>query len=198
MRWLRSFFNRSKAKQLSSNKPAELDSERQLMEAQIARLPRWAKVAFAARCARRVLPFFDAAWPGAGAEFKYKVDKTLALAEEAAAHASPVQFLDDADYASEDVYRTVLWAANAARAAASKDDGALTNEAIGTSLSASYAAEKYIINSFRIPKDYEEVKAEARAVVPGIRRDLQRLSDASSEFGWTDETPVSADVFDRL
>src|SRR4051812_9654562 len=32
-------------------------------EEEIAKLPRWARVAFAARCARRVLPFAQVGWP---------------------------------------------------------------------------------------------------------------------------------------
>ena len=39
-----------------------------LDEIEIAQLPRWAKVAFAARCARRVLPVFHQKWPDAPLE----------------------------------------------------------------------------------------------------------------------------------
>jgi hypothetical protein len=39
-----------------------------LHEIEIAQLPRWAKVAFAARCARRVLPIFHQKWPDAPIE----------------------------------------------------------------------------------------------------------------------------------
>ncbi|MEM9065772.1 MAG: hypothetical protein AAGB51_09820, partial [Planctomycetota bacterium] len=50
-------------------------------------LPRWALVAYAARCARRVQPLFKASWPDAPAEHVEAVDKAITLAERSAAAA---------------------------------------------------------------------------------------------------------------
>jgi hypothetical protein len=49
------------------------------------RLPHWARVAFAARCARRVQPLFAAAWPDAAPARVAAVERAIALAERSAA-----------------------------------------------------------------------------------------------------------------
>src|SRR5262249_9562454 len=51
----------------------------------IADLPHWARVAFAAYCARRVFAFFDAAWPNALPERRVAVERATTLAEQCAA-----------------------------------------------------------------------------------------------------------------
>src|SRR4051794_10395189 len=48
---------------------------------EIDRLPRLARVAFAARCARRVLPKFRQAWPDAPAVYAEAVRAAVELAE---------------------------------------------------------------------------------------------------------------------
>ncbi len=63
-------------------------------EEEIAQLPRWARVAFAARCARRVLPLFQRYWPNAPAEHLAAVTQAIDLSEQAAARA--VKGVDDA------------------------------------------------------------------------------------------------------
>ena len=54
-------------------------------EEEIGQLPRWAQVAFAARCARRVQPLFKAAWPDAPAESCQALEDAITQAEHAAA-----------------------------------------------------------------------------------------------------------------
>ena len=55
---------------------------------EIAKLPRWARVAFAARCARRVVPLFKALWPVAPPRHVFNVASAVELAETAAADAN--------------------------------------------------------------------------------------------------------------
>ena len=43
----------------------------------IAILPRWARVAFAARCARRVQPLFMTGWPDAPKEHVESVERAI-------------------------------------------------------------------------------------------------------------------------
>jgi hypothetical protein len=49
------------------------------------RLPHWTRVAFAARCARRVQPLFAQAWPNATPDRVTAVEQAIALAERSAA-----------------------------------------------------------------------------------------------------------------
>jgi hypothetical protein len=49
------------------------------------RLPHWSRVAFAARCARRVQPLFTEAWPDAAPARVAAVERAITLAEQSAA-----------------------------------------------------------------------------------------------------------------
>jgi hypothetical protein len=53
----------------------------------IAELPQWARVAFAARCARRVLPLFKHFWKDAPQKHVVAVTRAVELAERSAAEA---------------------------------------------------------------------------------------------------------------
>jgi hypothetical protein len=59
-------------------------------------LPHWKRVAFAARCARRVRPLFDEAWPEATAKRVAAIDLAITLAERSAAKQHPCDGLKDA------------------------------------------------------------------------------------------------------
>ena len=52
---------------------------------ELAKLPRWAIVAFAGRCARRLQPLFTAAWAEAPAKHVAAVDQAITLCERSAA-----------------------------------------------------------------------------------------------------------------
>jgi hypothetical protein len=60
------------------------------------RLGHWSRVAFAARCARRVQPLFEEAWPDATEKRKEAVERAIALAELAATQRQPVKGLKEA------------------------------------------------------------------------------------------------------
>lgn len=55
---------------------------------EIAALPWWARVAFAARCARRVLPLFQAGWPSAPKKHVHAVTMAVETAERSATDAA--------------------------------------------------------------------------------------------------------------
>jgi hypothetical protein len=55
------------------------------MDVDATRLPHWSRVAFASRCARRVQPLFEEAWPDADASRKEAVEHAITLAEQSAA-----------------------------------------------------------------------------------------------------------------
>jgi hypothetical protein len=56
----------------------------------------WARVAFAARCARRVQPLFLEAWQEATAARKHTIDQAIELAERSAAQACACEGLKEA------------------------------------------------------------------------------------------------------
>jgi hypothetical protein len=66
------------------------------MEIDPSRLSHWSRVAFAARCARRVQPLFAEAWPDATAARKEAVERAIALAERSVAERQVCDGLKEA------------------------------------------------------------------------------------------------------
>jgi hypothetical protein len=62
----------------------------------LADLPHWARVAFAARCARAVLPLLSRHWPAAPAKHSRAVRLAIELAEQSAEEGRPVEGLKEA------------------------------------------------------------------------------------------------------
>lgn len=86
----------------------------------IFKIPRWAAVAFAARCARRVQPLFKADWKDAQPEHLAAIEKAIALAEAAAnGAAKPDVFASEADSSEADAAAD---AGDSAHAASGRDD----------------------------------------------------------------------------
>jgi len=171
-------------------------------------LPHWARVAFAARCARTVEPLFLRAWPNATAEMQDAVRIAIRLAEQSAAEGQPIEGLDGAitnalqaaGAALRSVYgfpseeppppneqacvtashtaKVAEWAATAAHEGASKS----VNAALEASAFARGAAET----------------AEAAELLDRLRQDLAALRRVAARGRWTDETPVPPSVFDLL
>ena len=61
--------------------PAEVGSQH---------LPRWAQVAFHARCARQIFPLWEEAWPDAPGDYHDAVEQVIVIAELSAAEARPM------------------------------------------------------------------------------------------------------------
>lgn len=82
--------------------PTERDGARELTRRDVvemlplASLPHWKRVAFAARCARRVQPLFEKYWPLAPAKYGNAVRQAIDLTEQSVADASPAPGLHDA------------------------------------------------------------------------------------------------------
>lgn len=171
-------------------------------------LPHWARIAFAARCARSVLPVFDLNWPDAPEERRQSVVNAIAVAEDSAANGRPNNGLKD----------TVLRATITAGAALHTlygfpgDDDEVAppdgNMATMASLAAK-AAEKAAEAAQASPNQSERFALEAfsfaqdagsdnQAVVDRIWNDLGMLSRVAAKYRWNDQTQVPADVFESL
>ena len=66
------------------------------MDVDLRRLRHWSRVAFAARCARRVQPLFAEAWPDAAENRKEAVEQAITLAELATTRKEKIEHLDEA------------------------------------------------------------------------------------------------------
>jgi hypothetical protein len=174
----------------------------------IESLPHWARVAFAARCARRVLPLFRDAWPDAAAGRLASLITAVELAERSAAAAAP-------DGGSEDVVIEAVATAGAAlmptygmplEEPAPSDEAACyvasfaskvaewsARAALGDAAESGNAA----LEAFGFVRQVAEAAAN-EVVVASLESDVEVLSRVAARGGWGDQTPVPASVFALL
>lgn len=151
---------------------------------EIAKLPRWARVAFAARCARRALPLFKQHWPAAPDDHLQAVERAVSVAEAPAVRS--------------DVNAATNTAALAGIAA--KDCGALA--AYYSAYAAAYGTYALIAGG-NFGADRAASRAANRSAAAGVpiallSRDFQNLLDAATRGKWDDTTPVPPSVFGPL
>jgi len=161
---------------------------------EIEQLPRWARVAFAARCARRVQPLYVIAWPDAHKNHIRDIDAAITLAEEAAENAvknakislaAAGNAADSAGYVGDDIdaYHAVGYTAvraatyAAATAAFAADSANPVEDAISISNVVAAAREAVFIE------------------ITHVRRDLDLLLAKALEEKWDAKTPVPPTVF---
>src|SRR5260370_9736553 len=157
-------------------------------KAELSSLPRWAIVAFAARCAERVEPLFKRAWPQAPNSHVLAVRRAVQYAKEAAARAfadidEAKQIALAADMASHEAdwgdeavaesnaYFSAHSAANAVGAIAYID------EASGLAYYAAYDASLALSS---ISKETDSV----------IYKDFELLKKLTQDQNWTSDTRI--------
>lgn len=157
---------------------------------EIEKLPRWARVAFAARCARRVLPIVRRAWPeGDRPHLLEAVEAAVAFAENAA--NSTYQFATGRAYLDDPALKIAELAGDAG-------DCAPTEAASAAAYSASNAANLVARHAAcRAAEAILRVSGEP-ADLRFIRRDFERFRWLAKKHGWTDDTPVSPDAVGPL
>gem|GEM_PF-6067889 len=173
---------------------------------EISSLPRWAKVAFAAHTARRVLPAVRYFWKGAPAHHLQALDKAVRVTEHAAGDIGAAAAVHAAIVDAHGVADAVDPAA--ARAAA--DTTAYATAAITATYDATYHATYDAAGETRVVAEATAYAAAEAANVlfrtatidtpltaqlRCIRRDFVRLKRLARKEKWTDDTPVSAEVF---
>jgi hypothetical protein len=182
-------------------------------EEEMAELPRWAAVAFAARCARRVLPLFGHKWPDAPAKHAEQLAEVVGVIERSAAHAGrgddwapPAGAIACAAYvcdavinADRDRARAVEVITATSTAIAKFKDAAenVLDPHIGTALrlithNTSVATSNGIATS---RETYDRAALVADAL---IRQDFDRVANIAEWQKWTDDTPVPPEVFGPL
>ncbi|MBX9627319.1 MAG: hypothetical protein K2X82_26185 [Gemmataceae bacterium] len=149
-------------------------------EEDIARLPRWARVAFAARCARQSLAAFTSDWPTSPEAHTRAVVDAVQTAERAAEMASPTL--------------PGVGLPTVAAAAAQAADPASAANAFAAAAAAQAAAAA---------ASFDPIAAAARAADAGvptstIRQDYGVVAAAAAQGGWDDATPVAPVIFEPL
>jgi hypothetical protein len=159
-------------------------------EEEITKLPRWARVAFAARCARRVLPLYGSFRPGSSEPIEklnpaWAVNEAEQSAADATAGPRTASGYDAAAagyYAADDPHDEAAYsAANAAAyAVADASDDQRSVRAFVAMNHAAHAA-----------KSLADLRLH-------IRRDFDHLARLAEWQHWTDDTPVPPEVFGPL
>lgn len=161
-------------------------------QSEVCTLPRWARVAFAARCARRVLPAVWHIWKDGPAAHPQAVENAVRAAEDSArvaANREDSTSARDAVFAATDtplraatntaVAYAVAWAADTAASAAGSD----------------WTAAKAAADAARVIFETATIDTPLTAQLRCVRRDFVRLKRLAREHKWTDDTPVPPDVF---
>lgn len=170
-------------------------------------LPRWAIVAYAARCASRVVPILAKAWPEANQAYQDVILAAVRLAESSAAkqlYRTPKRFFNDL----EKIYKltnesgngianfVVVTASNAVTAATSVKDRSSVAATVGNN--AMGAAMGYASTIANPEALGHSLTAISNAVSESTWRDYELLKAFAERERWTDDTPVPAEFFGPL
>lgn len=183
---------------------------------EIAKLPQWARVAFAARCARRVVRRLTRVGVGV-IDDETPAIRAVAATEAAATHATALAGSEqlaaameaaavrNPDYIVGQIKYTALHTVSLAVRVASDPLPALVVE---TAASAAKCVAYFQhlsevtsgsgrggVNDILSRQDWAIMYPTA---VVQTRADIRRLTSAAGWAGWTDDTPVSPDVFGPL
>lgn len=161
-------------------------------EEEIRQLPRWAQVAFAARCARRVQWSYWSARPVV-AEQQQEANGRAILIAELAATTRDSNGLSE-PYATET--SVDIEAAAKAVDSSSLAFAAYTAKAAFTAANAAFHDAKYVAANVANAVTFASIADPNQE--EGIQDDYELLLRLTREQNWTDETPVPPNVFTPL
>ncbi len=156
-------------------------------EAEITKLPRWARVAFAARCARRVQPLYGTNTPPPIPRYIEAISRAIRLAESCAAQASvePIEFT------------TAVSDAYSARVGTSDPSYSVARAAMNAADCPPKPAEAAEIVRQAVDAANQAVSA-VTSIASDLRRDFDQLLNLALTDRWHASTPVPPEVFGPL
>jgi len=178
-------------------------------------------VAFAARCARRVLPLFMKGWPEATALHTAALESAVGLVESSAAAAAIIAVDLVEAGAAANAARFAAWTAMAAHADADDDASDTTKtghsdfdfsdarraavvaalaagDAIAAAVAAGGGSFINVVSNVASAVNHAVIYSDPYDGTFGISRDFVLLLDRARREGWTDDTPVPPTVFGPL
>lgn len=170
-------------------------------EEEMAKLPRWARVAFAARCVRRVVDLLPELWPLISGDDVQSVEKSVGHAEEVARSAQPDLGLSNIFKlgvvdAAHHVAAKAKWQSEAAAAIALAAAGA--TYAAYTDSAHTDVLTRHVFETVTHTQFASAGLAPPTPVTDLIRREFDHLMKLAEEQHWTDDTPVPPSVFGPL
>jgi hypothetical protein len=157
-------------------------------------IPRWARVALAARTLRRVQPLLLVSWPKATRKFQRGVGWAIAEGESAAIQGSPTPDLQDAGRAAVKVLGDRPMNAMTAYFLASAASRVSFSSQQLSASGAQIALEQARLAVYCFEIDHNAPGAE-QTTIEAIWNDFQQLKVASKREKWTDLTTVAPDFF---
>lgn len=152
-------------------------------EEEITQLPRLARIAFAARCARRVQPLFQLFWPTAPRKYRTAVAKAIDLAETAGTGGD----------ISANAYAYAFAAADAADAARAAAAAQAAKAAVYAARAVNAVNATYAYDATDVALVADTTATSSNAAL--IRRDFELLRSLAMKENWDDQTPVRPEVF---
>ena len=160
----------------------------------LIRLPSLARVAFASRCARRVLPLFRRTRPEDGRPLiAIKSAEAVSCAE---VPAADLRCAAEAAAKAALESQSDLAASYAAQAAAAAARAATFDGQIAESQCDDFAC--YAVAEALAGADYDDLLAELSLLQEAVREDFSALVKLGEREGWTDHTPMRTAVLGPL
>ena len=157
-------------------------------------IPRWARVALAARTLRRVQPLLLVSWPKATMKSQRGVEWAIAEGESAATQGSPTPDLKDAGAAAMNARsHAPMNAVTANFLAYAASRVSFSSQQLSAS-GAQIALEQARLAVYCFEIDHNAPGAE-QTTIEAIWNDFQQLKVASKREKWTDLTTVAPDFF---
>lgn len=170
-------------------------------EGEIAKLPRWAQVAFAARCARRVQPLYLRDSPDVLQHHADALDRAIALSEAAA--INPLSIHEPNESESFVRFSGAFAGANNASIVANKAGSLAATQAASAASGVLSAAHDNGSGNLRhvliaVRNAIDAAGASKPNAILAARRDYDLLVAAAEREGWDDNTPVPPEFFGPL
>jgi Domain of unknown function (DUF4375) len=163
----------------------------------------WARVAWAARCARLVAPQFTLRWPDAPKKHVKAIHIAIDLAERSASEGRPMPGLKDATMNATMASGAALGAGSdflrESPAAANAYDSTLASFAARAALKAAEAALGSVEDSrFSAMEAWDAAKSAAGEtdLIKEMEADSAMIYRAARKGNWTDLTPVSKEIWE--
>jgi len=170
-------------------------SEKVPVDRDMRAIPRWARVALAARTLRRVQPLLLVSWPKATRKFQRGVEWAIAEGEIAATQGSPTPDLGYAGAAAVKVLGDrPMNAVTAYYLASAASQVSFSGQQLSASGMAQAALEQARWAVYYFEEDHNAPGAE-QSTLEAIWYDFQQLKEASKREKWTDLTTVTPDFF---
>ncbi len=174
-------------------KPPTLPTEKE-----IAKLPRWARIAFAARCARRVLPFYPRyLWPAPPRDQTDLLESSVRGAELGIEPEIAAKLLIKIG----DLYNQCIDIAQKSHSPAL--DSARVVDCVGGALQ--FRSRIHLLddadqvrNCFGVVSTAWNLASDLRGGIISLGRDFDHLARLMQSQRWTDDTPVPSTVFGPL